>query len=162
MTFGMDVAQNLFSPTPAGTDSLFELTYTASAPAKLIFNYLEGETFPFPGDEPDFATSVTFDRMPTSEHISIAADFVARTLTLSHQGSAPIGEIVLEHTRRDGLTVTGTASEVPTEVDVTIDFAGSATVSVNANTLDVDIVAEQVGGFPNTDGFLGYPSATRS
>ena len=157
MTFGMDVAQNLFSPTPAATNSLFDLTYTASAPAKLIFNYLEGETFPFPGDEPDFATSVTFDRMPTSEHISIAADFVARTLTLSHQGSAPIGEIVLEHTRRDGLTVTGTASEVPTEVDVTIDFAGSATVGVNANTMDIDIVAEQVGGFPNTDGFLGYP-----
>lgn len=156
MTYSMDVAQNLFSATPTTTNSQFGLSYSASSPAKIIFDYLENEQFPFVGGVPDFQTQVTFDQMPTSEQLAINVDFAARTLTLSHDANAPIGKITLEHKRRDGLTIKGVATQVPTSVDLTLTFNPSVTIDVNGNTMDIEFTATQDGGFPGSNALFGH------
>lgn len=165
MSYALSVSQNLFSAAPTATNSNFALTYGASSPAKVIFNYFENETLPLPAT-PDFGTQVTFDQMPTADTLTISTDFAARKLHVNNASSAPIGKVIVEHRRRDGLEVTGTLGQLPTSLDVQVDFAGSVVVNVggtgfggspNPNTMDVDIVAKQNGGFPNTSDFLGYP-----
>jgi hypothetical protein len=136
------------------SESLVGVTWAATEPTKVTFDYLENETFPF--TTPDYNTTLTFDQMPATEEITIGADIGAGTITLGHRGSSPIGELTLLHQREDGLSITGVASDIPTEVDVTLDTAGAAAIDVNANTMDLEVVATQEGGFLNTSGFFGF------
>ena len=94
--------------------------------------------------------------MPTSEHLALSLDEAAGTLTLNHTASAVIDAVTLTRTRNDGLTIVGTAGDVPTEVALTIGLPGTAALDVNANTLDLSLEVTQAGGFAATSGFLGY------
>ena len=72
------------------------------------------------------------------------------TLTLKHRANSVINKVEVLSERNDGLTITGTLTDIPTEVDFTLGLAGTATLNVNANTLDGQIVAEKDGGFLDT------------
>ena len=153
ITLGVDVD---FSQILAGgaTHSEVGVTWLASEPAKVVFDYLENETYPF--TTPDYNTTLTFDQMPTSEAITIGADFTAGEVTLDHAGSSPIEALTLLHERSDGLVITGAASDVPTEVDLTLGTSGTAAIDVGANTMDLEVLAMQEGGFLNTSAFFGF------
>ena len=138
------------------TNTGLSLNWTASSRAKVTFNYLENETFPFPPSL-DYTTALTFDQMPTNETITLSLNEATRQLHLTHTANSVIGTITLNHTRADGLRIIGTATDVPTSVDLAVDLnGGNVTLNVNANTLDLDIKAIQTGGFANTANFLGY------
>jgi hypothetical protein len=142
---------------PAGADSLVDVSWTASAQSKVEFSYLEEETgVPSGNDHSDYGTTLTFDQMPTEEHILFDLDEDNNALVLTHQANSVIDTITLVHKRADGLVVTGVGSDVPTEMSLSIDTAGAMTLDVNANTLDLDIEALRLGGFLNTSAFLGY------
>ncbi|MGH2711247.1 MAG: hypothetical protein ACRDH9_08610 [Actinomycetota bacterium] len=138
----------------ATTDTALQLGWTATTPAKVIFDYLENEDFPF--TIPDYNTTVTVDQMPTDEELSLTLDEAAQSLTLSHRGNLPINEITFLKEREDGLTVRGVGGQVPTEVDLTAALDGAVELDVNFNTLDLSLEASQVGGFLSTADFLSY------
>ena len=101
--------------------------------------------------------------MPTSEQLSLNINEAAKTLTLSHRANATTDSIQVLSERKDGLTITGTASQVPTAFDLGINLAGSATIDVTPigagttdNNLDIKLEAKKTGGFLDTDAFLGY------
>lgn len=150
LTFDIDNSF-LFQPTFATS---FVLGWESSAPSKVIFDYLENESFPFTIS--DFGTSLLFDLMPTEAEIGLTVDTNTATATLSHTANAPIGLIEILHRRVDELTVIGTATDVPTMLDVTVDLSGFVTVDVNAPTLDIDLQIIETEGFPGTSAFLGY------
>jgi hypothetical protein len=157
----------LFAGT--GIDGKITLTWTASnqnaavsARSKVVLDYLEDENANNLND-PDYDTKITFDTMPTSEQISLNINEAAKTLKLSHRANATTGSIQVLSERNDGLTITGTASQVPTAVDLTINLDGSATIDVTPigagttdNNLDLKLEAKKTGGFLDTDQFLGY------
>ncbi|HTK76552.1 MAG TPA: hypothetical protein VL371_14900 [Gemmataceae bacterium] len=138
------------------------LNWTATAASKVVFDYLEEESGTL--TDPDFDTKLTFDQMPTSEQLSLTINEAAKTLKLSHRANATVGLIQVLSERNDGLTITGTASQVPTEVDLTLNLAGSATIDVTPighagtpdNNLDLKLEAKKTGGFLDTAAFLGY------
>ncbi|MEN8235792.1 MAG: hypothetical protein ABFR89_12825, partial [Actinomycetota bacterium] len=146
-----------FSEILAGgaTNSDVTVGWDASEPSTVTFDYFENETFPIVAS-PDYNTTLTFDQMPTSEQISLGADFDAGTVTVSHQGSSPIGALTLLHERADGLRMIGVASDVPEQIDVTLGTSGTAEIDVSANTMDLELLATQEGGFLNTSGFFGF------
>ncbi|MEO6045790.1 MAG: hypothetical protein ABIQ47_17970, partial [Tepidiformaceae bacterium] len=138
------------------TNTGLSINWTASSRAKVTFNYLENEAFPFPAAL-DYTTALTFDQMPTNETITLSLNEATRQLHLTHSANATIGTITLNHTRADGLRIIGTATDVPTSVVLAVDLnGGNVTLNVNASTLDLDIKAIQTGGFANTANFLGY------
>jgi hypothetical protein len=132
----------------------FDLTWQASEPSKVQFDYIENETFPF--EVSDFGTSITFENMPTLEHIVFSMDTATAMTTLDHGANAVIDELTLRHRRKDELTVYGTATDVPTEMSLTTDLRGTVILDVNANTLDMDLKMVETEGFFDTDDFLGY------
>ncbi|HEY4668686.1 MAG TPA: hypothetical protein VIH05_02825, partial [Tepidiformaceae bacterium] len=157
INLGLDLSASAIAAGGTTTGS-FALDWTASAATKLIFSYLENESFPFPAvDEFDYGTTVSFDQMPTSESLTVGVDFAAQTISLDHEASAQVGELTINYRRADGLDITATASQVPTEVTALLDFGGSAVVNVNANTMDFELTAVQEGGFPGSSGLFGYP-----
>jgi hypothetical protein len=151
LVLDVDFSQILMGGT---SQSDVAVSWTASASSNVIFEYLENESFPFV--TPDYSTTLTFNQMPTSEQFSLGADFAAGEVTLSHVGSSPIGALTLLHEREDGLMIKGVASDVPTNVALTLGTNGSASVDVNANTMDLNVVATQEGGFINTSDFFGF------
>jgi hypothetical protein len=151
---GLGVSESVLSPGPGGTDTSLDLTWDASAASKVTFEYLEEESAP--GGAADYQTTLTVDQMPTHEHLQLHLDEAAKTMTLNHSASAPINAVTLTRTRNDGLTIVGTAGDVPTSVALTVGLSGTATLDVNANTLDLSLKATEDGGFLNTSGFLGY------
>lgn len=153
----IDVGESPTSSDPtAATDTEISLGWNASAPTKLTFDYLENEAFPF--TTPQFNTSVVFDQMPTQESLALRLDEDDPTagFTLAHQANAPINKITLLKERSDGLSITGTATQVPTQVDLSTDLDGAYELDVNANTLDLNLNMAQAGGFLSTSDFLGY------
>jgi hypothetical protein len=160
VTIGVGVSNSF--PLGSPFSGSINLGWTATSPSKVVFDYLEEESGTL--TDADFDTKVTFDQMPTSEQLSLAINESAKTLTLSHRANAKIGTIQVLSERNDGLTITGTASDVPTEVDLTLGLAGFATIDVTPighagthdNTLDLKIEAKKTGGFLNTADFLGY------
>jgi hypothetical protein len=142
---------------PNGIDSFFDVTWTASSASKVTFNYLEEETgVPTASDPSDYGTTLTFDQMPTSEHISLTVDEDFNSITLGHEANAVINAVTLVNKREDGFALTGVMSDVPTEMNLSIDTAGAVTLNVNANTLDLNIEAQRLSGFLDTSAFLGY------
>ncbi|CAN5550658.1 hypothetical protein BH23CHL2_BH23CHL2_01020 [soil metagenome] len=154
ITTTVSVDESALSPGPGGTYSSFDIDWTASAPAKVTFDYIEEESVP--GGDADYGTQLIFDQMPTNEHLSLVLDEAAETLELQHTASAVVDSITFSHRRDDGLDVTGSATDVPTSVSLTLDLDGAATLDVNANTLDLQVTAEQDGGFAGTGDFFGY------
>ena len=154
INLGLSVDESVLSAGPGGTDSSIDLSWTASAPSKVTFAYLEEESAP--GGVADYQTTLVVDQMPTSEHLVLSLDEAAGTLTLTHSANAPINSVTLTRTRNDGLTIVGAAGDVPTSVALTIGLPGTATLDVNANTLDLSLKVTEVGGFAATSGFLGY------
>ena len=149
---GLTVNENaLVGPT---TDTFFDISWSASARSLVTFDYLENESFPF--TTPDFNTTLTIDQMPTIEHLTLSLDEMAGTLTLAHDGNAVINRATLLKERADGLTIIGTATDIPTHVALSLDLSGSVDLDVNANTLDLELQALQDGGFFDTSDFLGY------
>jgi hypothetical protein len=104
----------------------------------------------------DYQTTLVVDQMPTSEHLVLSLDEAAGTLTLTHTANAPINAVTLTRTRTDGLTIVDAAGDVPTSVALTIGLPGTATLDVNANTLDLSLKVTEVAAFAATSGFLGY------
>jgi hypothetical protein len=135
-------------------DGTINLGWTASAKSKVVFDYLEEESGVL--SDSDFNTKVTFDQMPTSEQLTLKINEAAGTLTLKHRANSAIGKVEILSERNDGLKITGTLTDIPTEVDFTLGLAGTATLNVNANTLDGKIEVIKDGGFLDTDAFLGY------
>ena len=154
IALGLDVDENaLFA---GDTLSSFAIDWQASAPAKVEFDYLESESTP--DGTPDYNTVLTVEDMPTSEQLSVSLiEGMPTQLMVSHTANAVIDTLTILHERDDGLVINATATDVPTAVDLTIDPAGSAVLDVNANTLDLQIVATQEGGFASSSAFLGYP-----
>lgn len=152
LSIGLGVGQNgLFSGL---TEMAFDMTWDASSPTKAEFAYLEEESGN--GSDADFNTTITVDQMPTHEHLRLSLDEASKALTLSHRANAVIGKLQVVSERNDGLKIIGTATDVPTELDLSLATDGKATLNVNANTLDLQLEAIQEGGFDGTDAFFGY------
>ena len=153
INIGLDVAENdLFTPEMFTS---FGLEWTATSTSNVVFNFVEDETTPG-GGTTDYGTTVIVNEMPTSESLSISMDETNSTFTLSHRADSVIDELIFQKTRDDGLIIRGTATDIPTEVDLTYDFDPTVTLDVNDNTLDLKIEVIREGGIPNTDQFFGY------
>src|SRR5690606_38343239 len=83
------------------TMAQFGVDWTATAPTKVIFDYIENEDFPFPIPS-DYGTTVTFNQMPTEQSIDLGVDFANQLISLDLAGNAPIGVMTLDHRRGDG------------------------------------------------------------
>ena len=158
INLGLDLSASAIL-SGGSTSGSFALDWSASAPAKVQFDYIEHESFPFPtsSDAFDYGTTVTFDQMPTAETLTLGVDFAAQTIAIDHAGNAPVGALTVDYHRADGLDVTAVASDVPTAVNAVLDFGGSVAIDVNANTMDFALTAVQAGGFPGSDALFGYP-----
>lgn len=155
----MSIDTNASAIAVGGTTmAQFGVEWEASEATKVIFDYIENEDFPIPVP-PDYGTSITFDQMPTEQAIDLGVDFANQVITLDLAGNAPIGTMTVDHRRADDLVVEVVATDVPTEVGMTLDFAGSLEILVNDNTMDVAMTATQMGddGFPGSSGLFGYP-----
>lgn len=152
---GVGVSESALSPGPGGTDTSLNLSWTASAASKVTFAYLEDQSTPTTAFS-DYDTTLTVDQMPTSDTLSLHLNETAGTMSVVNDASAPIHAITFVKRRHDGLTITGRAGDVPTHVALTVGLPGTATLDVNANTLDLELTLEEDGGFANTTQFLGY------
>ena len=135
----------------------FGLDWDATSPTLTEFAYLENETTP--GGTNDYTTSLVIDQMPTQEDLFLSVDEDAATggsLTLSHRANAVIDELTFQKTREDGLIIRATATDIPTEVDLTYLFDPSVTLDVNNPTLDLKLEMIRAGGIPGSSGFFGY------
>jgi hypothetical protein len=151
----LGLSESVLSPGPGGTDTSLSMNWTASAASKVTFAYLEDESAPTASFS-DYDSTLVFDQMPTSETLSLHLNEAAGTLTLEHTASASIHAVTFVKRRHDGLTITARAGDVPTHASLTIGLPGTATLDVNANTLDLEVKIEETGGFANTQQFLGY------
>lgn len=155
---GFDLGQTGITTPGLTSNSQVDFSWRASSPALVEFTYFEKEALPL-ADPSDYGTTLTFDQMPTEEDLSIAYDNSAGTggtLSIQHSANAVVGEVELEYHRSDGLMIVGTLTDVPTSMDIGIDFAGSATLDVNDNLGSMVFQVTQVGGFLDTADFLGY------
>ena len=151
---GLNVAQSALTTLPSSGS--IGVTWDASSSTPVTFGYLEDVSAPNPL-APNFNTTLSFNQMPTHEQISLSANETAGTITVSSQSNAPIGAVTLQTTRSDGLTITGTASGVPTALDLSFAMAGTVTVNTHGSILGgLSVTAQQTGGFFNTASFLGY------
>ena len=148
---------------PAST-SFFDMLWTASDTSLVNFTYIEAETSGAAQspEAADFLTELVADEMPTSEHFVLLHDEAAGELTMDHDANAPIGEMTFLKKRSDGLAITAQATDVPTDVELTLGLSGNATLQVDDkfeiddNTLDMLLQASQLGDFNSTSSFLGY------
>ena len=147
-------ATSLFS-NPLNTS--FGMTWDASEPADVTFAYLEEETDVT--QPPDFNTAVTVQPMPVHEELTLSLSSNPG-FTLSHRGSDVIDVLTFQHERDDGLTILGTATDIPTEVDLDVDLSlgGDTAVVLDVNDPTLDLLVEilQDGGFASTDAALGF------
>lgn len=155
---GFDLAQAGITTPGLTSNSQVGFSWGASSSALVEFTYFENETFPITGGT-DYGTTLTFDQMPTHEELTIVYDNSAGTggtLSIQHSADAVVGEVELEYHRSDGLTIVGTLTDVPTSMEIGVDFAGSATLAVNDNLGSLVVKVTQEGGFLDTADFLGY------
>jgi hypothetical protein len=144
-------------------NSSFALNWQASAASPVKLDYLENVTNPAtpataPG--PDFNTSLTANPMPTSEQFSLGVNEPGGQMTLSQQGNAAIGSMTFQKTRSDGLAVIGNGTNVPTQLGLTMNLAGSTTLTDSANVGSFAAQASKAGGFAGSSSFLGYNVGT--
>ena len=150
---GVTVANSFPLGTPLSGS--INLTWDASSRSKVVFDYLEEESGAL--SDSDFNTTVSFDLMPTHEELSLTINEGLSSFTLSHDASHVIDTVTILSQRNDGLEIIGTLTDIPTQVDVTVDLDGSSAVlDVNANTMDGLLEIKKDGGFLDTDEFLGY------
>lgn len=156
VTIGLDVDENTIG-TPEMFTS-FGLVWDATSRTLTEFSYLENESAP--GGTSDYTSSLVVDQMPTHEELSLSMDEDAGTggsLTLHHRANAVIDELVFQKTREDGLQIIVTATDIPTEVDLTYLFDPTLILDVNDDTLDLTIEVIREDGIPGSAGFFGYP-----
>jgi hypothetical protein len=154
INIGLNVAQSALATLPSSGS--IGVTWDASAQSPVTFGYLEDISAPNPALT-NFGTTLSFNQMPTHEVISLAANETAGTITVSSQSNAVIGAVTLQTTRSDGLSITGTLTNVPTALDITFGTAGTVVVNTHGSILGgLQVTAQQTGGFFNTAGFLGY------
>jgi hypothetical protein len=151
----LGVSESLLSPGPGGTDTSLNVTWTASAQSKVTFAYLEDQSVPTAAFS-DYDTTLVVDQMPTSDTLSVHLNEAAGTLSVVNDASQTIHAVTFVKRRHDGLTITARAGDVPTHVALNVGLPGTATLDVNANTLDLEVKVEETGGFANTAQFLGY------
>jgi hypothetical protein len=152
---------DLFNALPNGVsnETSVGIDWGASEQANVVFQYFEEEN-PLAEDSisitPDFRTALAINQMPTMESIDFTLS-ANPTLTLSHQGSSTIDELILLHQRDDGLIITVRASDIPTEVDLIVDTdTSNITLDVNENTLDLLLQLQKDNGFFNSSSLLGF------
>jgi hypothetical protein len=159
-TISLNVA-TVESPLGAGAiNSSFALNWQASAASFVQMDYLENLTNPATASGPDFNTSLTANPMPTNEQFALALSEAGGTLTLSQHANAAVSQMTFQKTRSDALAIVGNGSGVPTQTDLTLKLAGSATLTDNANISSLAMQAAKTGGFAGTAGFLGYNVGT--
>jgi hypothetical protein len=146
----------LFSPI----NSSFALNWQASSASLVKLDYLENLTNPATASGPNFNTSLMTNQMPTNEQFSLALNESAGTVTLSQHANTSVSQMTFQKTRSDGLAIVGNASSVPTQMDLTMNLAGSATLTDNANVGSLAMQASKTGGFSGSSGFLGYNVGT--
>lgn len=155
---GFDLGQSALTSPGSQSGSTVDFTWDATSQTYAEFTYFENETFPIVGDT-NYGTTLSFDPMPTEETLSIVYDNstgTGGTLSIGHTANAVVDEIVLSYHRSDGLEITATAADVPTSMAIGIDFAGSASLTVNENLGQLLVQVVQEGGFLDTEDFLGY------
>lgn len=155
---GFDLNQSAITSPGSASGSLVDFDWTSSEPAKVEFTYFEEEGFPIDAGGTDYGTTVTFDQMPQNESLGFSYQNApgGGVYTLSHTASAPIDTVLIEYHRQDGLLVEVEATHVPTDMDVSIDLAGAATLAVNNPIGSLVARVTQEGGFLDTQDFLGY------
>jgi len=141
-------------------NSSFALNWQATCATLVQMDYLEYLTNPATASGPDFNTSLMANPMPTKEQFSLALNESAGTLNLSQNANAGISQMTFQKTRSDGLAIVGNASNVPTQVNLTLNLAGSATLTDNANVGSLAVQASKTSGFAGSSGFLGYNVGT--
>lgn len=154
---GFDLNQSALTNPGSTSGSLVNFDWTSSQPARVEFTYFEEEGFPIQSGS-DYGTTVTFDQMPQSESLGFSYQNApgGGVYTLSHTASAPIDSVIIEYHRQDGLLVEVEATHVPTDLDLSIDLAGAATLDVNNPIGSLVARVTQEGGFLDTQDFLGY------
>ncbi|HSZ59729.1 MAG TPA: hypothetical protein VK797_29060, partial [Tepidisphaeraceae bacterium] len=154
INIGLNVAQSALATLPSSGS--IGVTWDASSATPVTFGYLEDVNVPNPALT-NFGTTLSFNQMPTHEQLSLSANETAGTITVSSQSNAVIGAVTLQTTRSDGLSITGTLTNVPTALDITFGMAGTVVVNTHGSILGgLQVTAQQTGGFFNTAGFLGY------
>jgi len=141
-------------------NSSFALNWQATCATLVQMDYLEYLTNPATASGPDFNTSLMANPMPTKEQFSLALNESAGTLNLSQNANAGISQMTFQKTLSDGLAIVGNASNVPTQVNLTLNLAGSATLTDNANVGSLAVQASKTSGFAGSSGFLGYNVGT--
>ncbi len=159
-TINLNVATMESALGGGAINSSFALNWQASAASFVQLDYLENVTNPHTASGPDFNTSLTANPMPTNEQFALAVNEAAGTATLSQHANAAVTQMTFQKTRSDGLAVVGNGSNVPTQTDLTLNLAGSATLTDNANVGSLAMQAAKTGGFAGSSAFLGYHVAT--
>jgi hypothetical protein len=172
VAIGVGVANSLIgNPSVNPFSGSINLDWTSSSRTKVVFDYREEEQGALA--DPDFDTTITFDQIANHETISLDINESTKTYSLLHNAHGQTtGKIEVLSERNDGLTIVGTATDVPTDVSLSVGLGGTTTGTVPAVTLDVtplgagagahdnnlDIKLEvmKTGGFLNTADFLGY------
>jgi hypothetical protein len=135
------------------------LEWAGSVASKVAFDYVEHEAG-LPAGQPDVQTRLVVDPMPTVATLSAIYDESVpdRPLQLRLGSSAPIGRMMFVKQRNDhgeGLVTTAfVATDVPTEVVLATDLKQGLVLDVNANTLDLGLVATSEKGFARSAGVL--------
>src|SRR4030095_13546436 len=68
----------------------------------------------------DFANTLTFDQMPTSENFGF--EFTNNLVTLAHRSNTPVASMTFKHEVRGGLLFTARETDVPTEADASVSM----------------------------------------
>ncbi len=141
-------------------NSSFALNWAASSASAVKLDYLEYVTNPHTASGTDFSTRLTANQMPTSEQFSLALNETTDKLTLAQQANSVIGQETFQKTRSDGLAIVGNGSSIPTQLNLTLNLAGSTTLTENANVGSLAAQASKTGGFAGSSSFLGYNVGT--
>lgn len=123
-TLSLDTSE-LFSPTP--DLSKVSVTWSASALTTAVITFDETVGAATDPSAPHYMDSITIDRLPTSEVLSLELDLngVPPTFKIHHVGNSVIGSVIVDRTQSNNaaeqrLTLTG----VPLQADATLKADG--------------------------------------
>lgn len=140
-TLSLDTSE-LFSPTP--DLSKVAITWSASAQTTAVITFDETIGAAADPSAPHYMDSITIDRLPTSEVLSLELDLngLPPTFKIHHVGNSVIGSVIVDRTQSNNaaeqrLTLTGVPlqAEATLKADSLTGTFGPANAAVNSPAL---------------------------